>query len=177
MRIRQASTAPIWKRSFNPPKRLSGDGWHLIPLHPDVAESDRDAFRSCSERLRTELDWNGWPPEQFTLEDNIRDLADHYEEFVRREAYAYSIQTPDSCIGCIYIEPWNTRAQLAFWVVDSWLDRESQILTAILNWLEAWPVEGVIVPMSQHNTRGQAVLEDLGLQRCEGPESHVSFRR
>lgn len=177
MRTRSASLSPIWDSGFTPPERLLGDGWTLLPLHPRLAQSDLTAFRSCQVRLREELDWNGWPPEDFTLGDNIQDLTEHYSEFVKREAYAYSIQTPDACIGCIYIEPWHTGAQLAFWFIDAWLDRESQILTAVLGWLDEWPLEQVILPINADNSRVQTVLRGMGLQTCDGPPGHVSFFR
>ena len=177
MRVRQASDAVIWQPAHQPPAGHQGDGWVLTPLRPELAESDYAAFRSCQQRLRDELDWNGWPPEGFSLQDNVLDLAEHYAEFMRREAYAYSVQAPEGCIGCIYLEPWGTGAQLAFWFVDAWLDRESHILTSILDWLDGWPVDALVLPLSPGNERTKSVLVGLGLEPCEGPPGHVSFRR
>ena len=42
-----------------------------------------------------------------TLEENLGDLTKHAGEFVRREAFTYTVLAPDSdtVIGCLYIYP------------------------------------------------------------------------
>ena len=176
MRVRCPSPSPAWRPNFTPPAPLTHTGWYLAPLHPDLAELDYDAFTSCRERLVAELDWQGWPAADFSLADNIDDLADHYGEFERREAYAYSVLEPERCLGCVYIEPWTRGAQLAFWVRDEALSREAEVVAAVLGWLEGWPFEEVVVPLRAENSRARAVLSQLGLEPCEGPAGHVSYR-
>ena len=177
MRIRADCDSPAWQRDFDPPEPLDNPDLRLVPLGPPVVDADYQALMSCRERLVRELDWNQWPPEGFTLEDNREDLARHYAEFVNREAYAYSLFRGDWCFGCIYIEPWNTGAQLAFWVVDAALEREAEVVSRVLDWLSQWPFEQVIVPVKPDNLRGQQALAEAGLARCEGPQGHISFVR
>lgn len=175
MRVRSSSPSPAFRPGFDVPPPLQAAGWRLAPLHPDLAELDYSAFRSCRARLVSELQWNGWPGPAFTLADNVADLTMHHTEFRRNEAYAYSVLGPERCLGCIYIEPWGGGAQLAFWVVDDALSIEGEVVAAVLGWLGGWPLERVIVPLHPANRRGQALLESLRLVRCPGPEGHVSF--
>lgn len=178
MRQRLPSDSPAFCTSFVPPLALEGSGWRLSPLHPDLAGTDYHAWRSCRARLRQELQWNGWPAESFSLEDNIEDLAEHYREFAANEAWAYSILRDASCIGCLYIEPWEGGAQVAWWLVDDWLDREAAILADIMAWLDrAWPLNRLVWPVRPENLRAQTVLSDLGLRPIDGPLGHRTFTR
>ncbi|MCP4806378.1 MAG: hypothetical protein GY913_35255 [Proteobacteria bacterium] len=124
-----------------------------------------------------ELGWNGWPGPDFTVQDNVQDLAEHFAEFEGNEAYAYSVMSGERCIGCVYIEPWMDGAQLAFWVVDDVLGREGEIVDSVLDWLVGWPVQAVVVPVRQERGRTVQQLTSLGLRRVPGPAGHVSFRR
>ncbi len=65
-------------------------------------------------RLRDELRWNGWPAEGFTLADNVADRAEHRAEF---DARAYTVLDPacETCVSCVYLEPWDGGARLARW--------------------------------------------------------------
>lgn len=177
MRVRAPHDGPAWRPGFCPPAPPQGDALWLTPLAPHLAELDLAAFTSCRARLAAELDWNGWPPEGFDLDDNRRDLAEHYREYERREAYAYSLLRARRCIGCVYVEPWTTGAQLAFWVIDEALPETAALLGAVFDWLAAWPFEAVVVPLRPWNERDQATLTALGLAPCEGPEGHRSFVR
>lgn len=151
--------------------------WRLTPLAPELAEADFAAFYPIRQRLRQELGWNGWPPDDFDVVANIDDLAKHYAEFERREAYAYSLFSAERCIGCIYIEPWEGGAQLHFWVIDAWLPQEPIILESVLRWLEAWPFDEVIVPVRPQVRRMHDRAAELGLTTCDGPEGFISYRR
>jgi hypothetical protein len=142
-----------------------------------LALVDYAAWRSCRERLVDELQWNGWPRPDFSLADNTADLANHYAEFERREAYAYSVLSPDGCIGCVYIEPWAAGAQLAFWVIDAALPVEAEVVARVLDWLDGWPFDQVVVPLRPSNKRGRACATSLGLQPCSGPDGFVAYAR
>lgn len=174
MRQRLSSNSPAWSKGFQPPPPLAAQDWHLTPLHPDLSEVDYQAWKSCRERLVRELDWNGWPGPEFSLEENRLDLAEHYREFEDREAYAYSVLSGEDCVGCLYIEPWSSGAQLAFWFRDDWLPRETEVIEAVLKWLEGWPFDEVLLPLRPWNARKLAAVQALGLRPCAGPEGHVS---
>ncbi|MFT5587335.1 MAG: hypothetical protein ACI9VR_004944 [Cognaticolwellia sp.] len=111
----------------------------------------------------------------FSQQDNKADLAEHYREFQAREAYAYSILSGAVCVGCLYIEPWSTGAQLAFWITDDWLHREAEVIVAALTWLKTWPFERVLLPLRPWNTRKLQTLASIGLVPCPGPEGHRSL--
>jgi len=178
MRIRSASDSPAWSPDFEPPTPLATEDWVLSPLRPELNILDYAAFDGCRARLRDELGWNGWPRDSFTLTENDKDLADHYSEFERRLAYAYSVLSPDerSAIGCVYIEPWSRGAQFHLWMTDSALDEESVVLTRCLQWLhECWPFETVVVPIRTHHTRLLDAAAQLGLTPCDGPEGFESY--
>jgi len=177
MRHRHPSASPAFRSDFEPPPPLQTSGWRLAPLHPDLAQEDHDAWQSCRARLVRELQWGGWPSPDFTLADNRADLAEHYAEFERRQAFAYSVLAPDRCIGCVYIEPWTDGAQLAFWVIDDALPIEAEVVSQVLAWLDAWPFDRVVVPLRAENLRGRAGMESLGLEPCPGPEGHISYVR
>lgn len=175
MRQRPPSDSPAWSKDFRPPAPLRAQDWYLAPLHPDLAEVDYAAWRSCRERLVGELAWGGWPGPDFSLQDNRVDLEEHYQEFRDREAYAYSLLSGQDCVGCVYIEPWSTGAQLAFWVRDDWLLREREVIAAVLSWLESWPFDQVLLPLRPWNARKIGVIETLGLVPCPGPDEHLSW--
>jgi hypothetical protein len=175
MRVRSPSPSPAFRPDSTPPPPLESTSWRLAPLHPDLAALDYAAWRSCRERLVAELQWNGWPGPDFSLEENVADLERHYGEFERREAYAYSVLGDGECLGCVYIEPWRDGAQLAFWVVDSALPIEGEVVADVLDWLGRWPIGRVVLPLHPGNLRGQGLLASLGLVRCPGPEGHLTF--
>lgn len=178
MRPRSPSSSPAFSSAFEPPEPLATHGWFLEPLRPELAELDYVAWRSCRERLVRELQWGGWPGPDFSFEDNVADLADHFREFQCREAFAYSVLTPERCIGCVYIEPWARGAQLAFWVVDDCRLEEPEIVDRVLSWLERdWPFEEVLVPVMPSFERGLKLLRGMGLVTHEGPTGRVSFIR
>lgn len=52
------------------PEPLKTTRFVLEPLDERHAELDFKAFMSCRDRLRKELQWGEWPPEEFTVELN-----------------------------------------------------------------------------------------------------------
>lgn len=95
-----------WVAIASLPESLKTARFVLEPLNEKHAELDYEALMSRRARLRDELQWGQWPPEEFTLECNRTDLRGHHDEFVRHEAFAYTVLSPDHtrCLGCIYIE-------------------------------------------------------------------------
>ena len=79
------------------PIELRTSAFMVVPLQETHAELDYRAFMSCRARLRKELQWGDWPPPDFTLHDSRDDLRDHFGEFTRGEAFAYTMLRPDLC--------------------------------------------------------------------------------
>lgn len=176
------SNGTTWSTDFEPPPPPRTDRIYLERLGPAVAELDFAALMGSRARLRAELQWGDWPRDDFTLAENRKDLERHDAEYENREAYAYSVlDDPGSrCLGCIYLEPWEHGARLAFWVVDAELDNslEAHLLSAVLEWVCAsWSFDRVLVPLRATNERGIAAAETLGLTRIAsgGLDDHVNY--
>jgi hypothetical protein len=145
------------------------------PLDEKHAELDFEALMSCRARLREELQWGEWPKEDFTLEANRADLRDHHDEFIRHEAFAYTVLSPDRsrCLGCIYIERCSeiNGAQIAFWAIDDALDIESHLVTDVLKWVhDAWSIERILLPFRAVNARGIALARNRELTEWTSPQ-------
>jgi RimJ/RimL family protein N-acetyltransferase len=148
-------------------KPLKTPQFVMEPLDEKHAELDFEALMSCRVRLREELQWSSWPPEDFTLEMNRADLRRHHDEFIRGEAFAYTVLRRDRarCLGCIYIERCAEieGAQLAFWVIDDAIDIEAVLVTEVLQWVHrAWSIDRVLIPLREANTRGIALARKCG---------------
>jgi hypothetical protein len=139
----------------------------LEPLDESHAELDFEALMSCRLRLREELQWGNWPPDDFTLESNRADLRRHHGEFIRGEAFAYTVLSTDRarCLGCTYLErcPEVEGAQLAFWVIDGAIDLEAALVSEVLQWIHsAWSINRVLIPLREANARGFALARKCG---------------
>ena len=157
-----------WMSPSSVPQPLKTTSFVTEPLDEKHAELDFEALMSCRIRLREELQWGKWPPEDFTLELNRADLRAHHDEFMRGEAFAYTVLSPDRarCLGCIYLERSLEveGAQLAFWVVDDAIAMEESLLTDVLGWAHtAWCISRVLIPLREANTRGIALAWKCGL--------------
>jgi hypothetical protein len=180
-RQRRGASGPVWRPDFEPPPPPRTERLQLAVLGPDVAELDHVAILGSRVRLRDELRWGGWPADGFSLADNIADLAEHRAEFDAREAFAYTVLDPsgETTVGCVYLEPWDGGARLAWWVIDAELDTglESHLLSTVATWLcDAWPPMRVLLPVRRDAARCRALLQDLGLPvAADGPRDHDSF--
>lgn len=168
------------------PRELSTEDFVLEPLHARHAEVDFAAFMSCRERLRVELQWGDWPPADFTLPANRKDLAEHYAEFESGAAFAFTVLSTDrsSCLGCIYIERTDAEsesvAQLAFWMTDADLQYEEFLLKTVLEWMHSdWGFQQVVVPLRPENQRCIAIAQRLHLEAAipvsESLKAHHCF--
>ena len=145
----------------------------MEPLHEKHVELDFAALMSSREHLRSSLNWGDWPRADFKLEENRKDLIRHWTEFERREAYAYTVLSPDRsrCLGCVYLNPAkeNPRhAVLAFWVVEDQLahDLDRHLLTTLVAWTQAhWPLDAIAVPNRTEYPRGAELLTASGFHR------------
>ena len=155
------------------PEPLKTPRFVLEPLDEKHTELDFAALMSCRVRLTEELEWSNWPPEDFTLESNRVDLRRHQGEFIRGEAFAYTVLSPDCsrCLGCIYLNRCAEikGARLAFWVIDDVIDMESDLLTDVLKWIHSvWSINRVLIPLREANTRGIALVQNCGLEVWDG---------
>ncbi len=160
---------PSWISLAEVPKPPRSPWFLMEPLHEKHAELDFEALMPCRIRLREELQWGNWPPEDFTLELNRADLRRHHDEFMRGEAFAYTVLRHDRsrCLGCVYLEPCAEieGAQLAFWVVDDAIGLEAVLVAEVLEWVHrAWSMKRVLLPFREENTRGITLARKCGFR-------------
>ena len=154
---------------FIVPRRVEQAGYVLRPLTTDDVEKDYDAVMSSRESLRHVFCQNDaeWPADTMTLDDNLRDLERHQEDFERRRGFTYTMETPDGlrCLGCVYIYPCRRGsydARVHYWVRDSEKARglEEELGVFLRQWLkEAWPFRRPAFPGREVPWREWEALE------------------
>jgi hypothetical protein len=145
--------APFVPADFEVPTLLETEHFRLRPLTTGDVDKDYEAVMESAALLHS-MFGRDWPREGFTREENLQDLAEHQQEFERREAFAYTVVSPDerSCLGCVYINPPRSHpadARVYMWVRQSAYDRglDPMLFRAVKAWIdERWPFENVIYP-------------------------------
>lgn len=88
------------------PERLDRPSFVLRRQRLSDNDFDYEAVMNSKELLR---DWShsSWPEDDFTLEQNAEDLAEHIGDFMDDLAYGFSIFVPseDRLLGSLYIDP------------------------------------------------------------------------
>ncbi|MEM7330682.1 MAG: hypothetical protein AAF490_01230 [Chloroflexota bacterium] len=88
------------------PKRLETADFTITPLLPAHVGLDHAALMDSIQLLRS---WSGspWPMDDFSIEDNMKDMHWHSEEHEERIAFTFTVLNPAEayCLGCIYIKP------------------------------------------------------------------------
>ena len=95
-----------------------------------------------------------WPREGFTLKENLTDLIQHQNEFLNREAFAYTVISLDEnrVLGCIYINPTESEgcdAEVLMWVRQSEYEKglDPILFSEVKKWIDSeWPFSVVIYP-------------------------------
>ncbi len=104
----------------------------LRPIVADDAELDYAAVMATREHLRL---WrqSTWPEDDFTVEENRKDLVECEERHLAHRAFTYTVLDPDGaeCLGCVYVYP-TTATFLARAAVtpvgdDEWADVEAVV--------------------------------------------------
>ncbi len=159
-----------------PPDTLSTPRLGLRPLSTPDVELDYAAVMSDPAALRR---WSqsSWPADDFTLEQNLEDLARHEREHRERVAFTYTVSSPDGtrCLGCVYFTPVRDDAagacagaaqpvQIGFWVraaeVGAELDRH--LLESLRAWLrQAWAFDAAVFVISAQDERQVAFLGEM----------------
>jgi hypothetical protein len=136
---------------FAVPRSLAGPGFRLEPLGPQHNESDHAAWTSSIDHIRNTPGFpdGRWPPPGgMSLEENLRDLERHRDDFERRKGFTYTVlDTEDRVIGCVYIYPSkadNRVAQVQSWVSADRAELDLPLHDAVADWLASdWPFKGV----------------------------------
>jgi len=136
---------------FEVPLNLAGSGFRLEPLGPEHNDSDHRAWVSSIEHIRATpgFPWGSWPPpDGLSLEENLRDLEEHADDFRRRAGFTYTVlDDEDQVIGCVYIYPSRPDpgvTNVRSWVTANRAELDTVLHQAVTDWLTTdWPFSKV----------------------------------
>ena len=176
-------------RGIEPAGGFMGEGFIVRPLLPSDAVLDHEAVMSSREFL---YDWEQdppYPPEDFSVEDNLEDLERMDSRHRSGARYTYTVMDAGETrvLGCVYLLPnddpmyhtaevashdgtdlSNVDSTVFFWVrASTWEDGfERELLAAVLDWLrEDWSLERPVIMTNAKLHHQIATIESLGLTR------------
>ena len=174
---------------IEPADGFTGDGFVVRPLVPSDVVLDYEAVMSSREFLYHWEQEPPYPPEDFSVDDNLEDLEQMNDEHRNGTRYTYTVMNADEtqALGCIYLAPNDDRmyrtaevtshdgtdlstvdATVAFWVrVSTWEDGfERALLKAVLSWLrDDWSLKRPVIMTNENLHHQIATIESLGLIR------------
>lgn len=114
------NSQPFVHDDFVVPSKLETDEFTLLPIKEAYAKLDFDAVMASAIELRVKFG-DGWPPRDFSVEQNRKEIAIHVEQFRNRNSFTFSVFTPDRTriLGCVYIVPGessNLNAKIIYWI-------------------------------------------------------------
>jgi hypothetical protein len=135
---------------FVVPLALATEQFRLEPLGPQHNEPDYEAWSSSVEHIHRTPGWetNTWPDDR-SLEDNLRDLQRHANDFENRTGFTYTVLDPATrdVIGCVYIYPDKDEqhdARVLSWVRATHAELDVPLWRSVTTWLESdWPFKRV----------------------------------
>jgi RimJ/RimL family protein N-acetyltransferase len=174
---------------IEPAAGFRGEGFLVRPLRPADVELDHEAVMSSREFL---YDWEQdppYPPEDFSVADNLEDLQKMDRNHCDGSRFTYTVMNGDETqvLGCIYLLPTddfmyrNARlishdgtdlssvdAMVFFWVrVSTWESGfERIVLDAVLRWLHNdWSFERPMIVTNERLAHQITTIESLGPTR------------
>lgn len=138
---------------FDVPAVLETEHFRFRMLSVDDVEKDYEAVIE-SRALLQNMFGGEWPREGFTLQENLADLQRHQQEFLDREAFAYTVVALNESrvLGCLYINPTKkleADAVVHMWVRQSEFDKgmDPILFETVKQWINtAWPFSTVVYP-------------------------------
>lgn len=157
-------TTPWLPADFAHPLRVDVNGAvHLRPISEHDLAIDMPAVMGNQPMLWAKYgDAWGWPPQDFTAQEDREDLARHAREMVAHESFNYAILPQDerALYGCIYIDPPEGEgadalagpvADVSFWVTaDAPAGLADTVREFVPAWLaREWPFAAVRYPFGE----------------------------
>jgi hypothetical protein len=141
---------PFVPSGFVVPLAFATERFRLEPLGPQHNDFDYEAWTSSVEHIHTTPGWetSSWP-DDLSLEDNLRDLQAHADDFANRTGFTYTVLDPATgdVLGCVYVYPDATdrhEARVRSWVRATRPELDVELWRAITDWLaDEWPFERV----------------------------------
>jgi len=139
-------------KDFVIPAVLETEQFRLRMLSVEDVEKDYEAVMETQRRFLSL--GSDWPRVGFTIEENLADLERHQQEFLSREAFAYTVVSLDESrvMGCVYINPAKEEgidARIRMWVRESEYKKglDPVLFSAVKEWIEQeWPFKQVSYP-------------------------------
>lgn len=143
--------APIVPADFDVPLTLEGAGFRLEQLRVAHNVEDFAAWHGSQEHIHATAGFAGrdWPLDDYTLEQNEADLAEHETDFAKRIGFTYTVIEPSSgeVIGCVYLYPPKREGydlDARSWVRADRAALDKPVYEAVLAWVAAdWPFRSV----------------------------------
>jgi hypothetical protein len=137
---------PFVPHDFTPPDGLEIGPYRLTPLGPEHNDSDYAAWTSSIDHIRATPGFEGasWPHEM-TIDENLRDLQRHADDFAARAGFTYTVLAADraTVVGCLYIYPSQkpgTDVRVRSWVRAQDASLDPVLAAAVREWLgTSWP--------------------------------------
>ena len=177
------------------------DEFVLRPIVAADTELDYAAVMESKEFLRP-WEQTGWPADDFTLEEDRRDVEGLEQRHRDRYAFTYTVMDPSGteCLGCVYLMPPDARsfatseitpigeddwqrvgALVYFWVRTSRLASglDGRLLASLRDWLARdWNVCRHPFVTNEEVTQQVELLERAGLRsrfRIDKPTQTGSY--
>lgn len=179
---------PFLDQPTSVPAELRTDDYYLRPITVDDTEIDWDAVMDSRAHLRL-WEQSSWPEDDFTIEDDRKDLVGLVEQHHDRRSFTYTVLSPDQtdCLGCVYVFPpdvsfiarnevtavgaasWDdVDAAVYFWVRPSLMDAQLDegLLAALRDWMAGeWGFSNVVFGTSSTFEQQVQLLELAGLTK------------
>ena len=141
---------PFVPPDFLVPLSLETPQFRLEPLGPQYNDADYAAWTSSLEHIRSTPGYpeSKWPDDR-SIDDNLRDLRRHADDFENRRGFTYTVLdlVRADVIGCVYIYPSTDdpqRASVQSWVRASRAELDVPLWRAVTSWLEtSWPFRSI----------------------------------
>jgi hypothetical protein len=139
-------------KDFVVPTSLIGPGFRLEPLTVAHNVQDYAAWHGSINHIRATPGFTGprqWPLEDFSLEQNRGELAEHEDHFARRVGFTYSVLSSKTgeVIGCLYLYPAKREGydvDAKSWVRSDFAELDKPLYDAVSSWLATeWPFKSV----------------------------------
>lgn len=168
------------------PTGLQTDEFVLRPIRADDAALDHAAVMETREYLRA-WEQSEWPRDDFTVEENRRDLVGLEARHAELRAFTYTVLDPDGaeCLGCVYLfdttatflanstvlpvadDAWDdVDAVVYFWARRSRMatGMDGRLLRALRTWFDQqWRFERPVYVTNEHFHQQVDLLEATDL--------------
>lgn len=160
---------------FSPPEGPRADRFFLRLLTVADAQADYEAVAESRDIIHRVLLSDRWPPAEFTVSDDRREIAWEERQARRRRSFTYAVLSPtgDRILGSVHVNPGvgGPDAAVFLWVrrtaceegLASMLERTTRA------WISSdWPFQWVVFP-----GRGLPVKRATASQEGQSPAERM----